>query len=227
MYSDNIVVKPIKGKVKVKVEHDDDSEPKIQLEAIEPEESCDVASADAHRKLLEEHKKTKAENSTMFFELQKKNERITTLQAQKNSLSDQLSSLKDENKVLVEESHQAKSELKTLKNENSQLTAVVRQLRKGIDESKRNEDLANDLAGAGSDEQGDETVDQSVDQADDQADDDVFEVEQLLKHRERKGKMQYFVRWVDFDSSHNCWVDEDNLCCAALLKEYRDKTNLK
>lgn len=223
MYNDNIVVKPIKGKVKVKVEHGDDTEPKIQLEAIEPEESRDVASADAHRKLLEEHKKTKAENSTMFFELQKKNEMIATLQAQKKSLSDQLSSLNDENKVLMEKNHQAKSELKALKNENSQLTAVVRQLRKGIDESKRNEDLANDLAEAASDE----AVDQSVDQADDQTDDDVFEVEQLLKHRKRKGKTQYFVRWVGFDSSHNCWVDENDLCCAALLKEYRDKKNLK
>lgn len=215
MYSENVTFKPIKGKVKEKVEHDDCTEPKVQLEAIESDESRDVASADAHRKLFEEHMKTKANNSAMFFDLQKKNEMIASLQAQNESLYGQLKSLKDENKVLMEESQKANADAKALKNENNRLTAVVKQLRKGIEGNERNASLGGELAGRANDE----IIDQS--------DSDVFEVEKLLNHRKRKGKTQYLVRWVGFGSSEDCWINENDLNCAALLKEYRNQKSLK
>lgn len=33
----------------------------------------------------------------------------------------------------------------------------------------------------------------------------------VLKSRMYKGKLQYYVKWRDFDNSHNQWLDADNL----------------
>ena len=37
---------------------------------------------------------------------------------------------------------------------------------------------------------------------------DVFEVEKVLKTRKRRGKKQYFVRWLGYSAKHDSWVDE-------------------
>ncbi len=33
----------------------------------------------------------------------------------------------------------------------------------------------------------------------------------VLKTRKRKGKLEYFVKWRDFDDSHNSWIPADNI----------------
>ena len=38
----------------------------------------------------------------------------------------------------------------------------------------------------------------------------MFLVEEVLKTRKRKGKKQYYVKWIGFDKEHNSWVNEDD-----------------
>lgn len=140
MFSDNALVKPVKGKVKIKVEPDDSNEPHIQLEAI------------------------------------------------------------DENKALMEEVEKVQTEFKSVKSENNHLTAVVDQLRKGIDQT--------------------ETIDQQKSD-DENSNNNSFEVEQLIKYRKKNRKPQFLVRWAD------SWVDEKNLNCRELLQNYYATKNLK
>lgn len=49
---------------------------------------------------------------------------------------------------------------------------------------------------------------------------DVFEVEKLLKHRMIKGKRSFLVRWENYSSKHDSWVNETDLHCENLLKNY-------
>lgn len=53
-----------------------------------------------------------------------------------------------------------------------------------------------------------------------------FEVEKLMKHRGRKGKREYFVRWKEFDECDDTWEREDNLFCPEILNKYKKKHKL-
>lgn len=44
-------------------------------------------------------------------------------------------------------------------------------------------------------------------------------VEKILKHNREKGKLKFCVRWEGYDSSHNSWVFEENIC-HILVEEY-------
>lgn len=49
----------------------------------------------------------------------------------------------------------------------------------------------------------------------------IFEVEKVLAHRQnRKGKLQFLLKWKGFPSSENTWEKEDNLNCRDLIEEY-------
>lgn len=201
MFSDNALVKPVKGKVKIKVEPDDSNEPHIQLEAIDENENQEAKNeATAYQKLLEEHMRSKKQISNMFFEMQKNKEMTASLQSEKKSLSDQLNSLRAGNKALMEEVEKVQTEFKSVKSENNHLTAVVDQLRKGIDQT--------------------ETIDQQKSD-DENSNNNSFEVEQLIKYRKKNRKPQFLVRWAD------SWVDEKNLNCRELLQNYYATKNLK
>lgn len=212
MYSNNVVALPIKETVNLKMENG--TELKIQSKVIGAVERRNIALSDAYRKLVEEQAKTEAEKNAMLFELQKKEEIIASLEAEKKSLTDQLNSLKAENIALMEENQQAKSEIMVVKSENNQLIGVISQLREGAD-GNNVQQLSND------------NNNQVSDKASDHANGDQFEVERLLKHRKRYGKTQYFLRWANFDCSHDSWVDENDLSCTKLLEEYHANRNTK
>lgn len=40
---------------------------------------------------------------------------------------------------------------------------------------------------------------------------DVFKVEKVIKERKFRGKVQYFVKWKGYDSSHNSWIDKKDI----------------
>ena len=48
----------------------------------------------------------------------------------------------------------------------------------------------------------------------------VFEVEEILYHREIAKTRQYFVSWVGYPESENSWINEDDMACSALLEDY-------
>lgn len=55
----------------------------------------------------------------------------------------------------------------------------------------------------------------------------TFEVEQLLKHRSRKGYREFYVRWKGYTDEHNTWEKEANLSCPAILNKYLKLKKLK
>lgn len=52
---------------------------------------------------------------------------------------------------------------------------------------------------------------------------DVYDVEEIRGDRMYRGKRQFFIKWVGYDSSENTWEDEANLFCEDLLAAYKEK----
>lgn len=48
-----------------------------------------------------------------------------------------------------------------------------------------------------------------------------YEVDSLIGHRKYRGRLQFLVRWKNYSSEDDRWVDEKNLNCPALLKNYK------
>ena len=42
---------------------------------------------------------------------------------------------------------------------------------------------------------------------------DVYEVGKILDKRGEKGKLEYLIKWKDFDQDYNTWEPEGNLDC--------------
>lgn len=53
-----------------------------------------------------------------------------------------------------------------------------------------------------------------------------FEVEELIRHKGRKGNRQYLVHWKKFSSEYDSWEHEKNLFCPKILSEYLKKNCL-
>ncbi|OHT15797.1 hypothetical protein TRFO_13805 [Tritrichomonas foetus] len=52
---------------------------------------------------------------------------------------------------------------------------------------------------------------------------ETYEVEAIINHRKKHGKIQYFLKWVGYPSSQNTWEFENNMNCPELIKEYWDR----
>jgi hypothetical protein len=47
-----------------------------------------------------------------------------------------------------------------------------------------------------------------------------FEVEKILNHRLKNGRLQYLMKWKSFDSEENSWEYDDDLQCPEMLAQY-------
>ncbi|KAK8893331.1 Chromobox protein 1 [Tritrichomonas musculus] len=57
-----------------------------------------------------------------------------------------------------------------------------------------------------------------------ESEDEAYEVEKIVNHRMKNGRLQYYLKWVGYESSENTWEYEDNLDnCPLLIKEYWEK----
>ena len=52
---------------------------------------------------------------------------------------------------------------------------------------------------------------------------DIYEVEKIIRHKDRSGIRYYEIKWKGYPESENTWEKESNLNCHTLLKEYLDK----
>lgn len=57
----------------------------------------------------------------------------------------------------------------------------------------------------------------------DMSDSEVYEVEAIVGHRRRKGKMYFRIRWVGYPPEDDTWEEEGNLMCPELVQDYLDK----
>ena len=54
-----------------------------------------------------------------------------------------------------------------------------------------------------------------------------YEVESILKHEDRDGKLYFLVKWVGFSKQENTWVPFDNLDdCQEILEAYCKKEGI-
>ena len=57
-------------------------------------------------------------------------------------------------------------------------------------------------------------------------DEKFFEVEKVLKHKGRKGKETYFVKWKNYNSSHNSWEPAENFHDKKVLRTWNNVKKL-
>ena len=53
-----------------------------------------------------------------------------------------------------------------------------------------------------------------------------YDVEKILKHRKRKGEMEYLVKWQGYGDKDNSWEPVVNLECRDLIAAYNKKQNI-
>lgn len=47
-----------------------------------------------------------------------------------------------------------------------------------------------------------------------------YEVEKIISHKFTRNKRSFLIRWKNYDSSHDLWIEENDLSCSKLLKKY-------
>lgn len=209
--------KPIDKKVKVKTENDIENILGIKLEspihsaptAPQAKIRPDAAWKREKQKLIEQMISLKSENLTIVRKLHENDAELNSVTLTKQALEHKLSEMQTDFGKKIEElqtrsqsandknARQEKT-ISDLKRENNLLVSQRKQLNA---ELARNEH-------------------QNEKQNSDDDDENVFEVESLLDDKVI-AENHYLVRWKGFDSSHDSWVRESNLCCPSILKTYK------
>merc|ERR1711990_474160 len=55
------------------------------------------------------------------------------------------------------------------------------------------------------------------------SDEENYEVEDIVNHRHRKGKVEYLIRWKNYNAEDDTWEPEENLDCPDKIKAYNKK----
>lgn len=173
----------------------------LETEIKSSYDQLNIVKAD-NKELL---KKVRETHTKIQIEMQKNTESTAVWQTEKKLLTNEMNNLKAENEALSKNAVQMQSQLKFVTSEKNHLAAVAKQLRKGIDSTKIN----------------DQKEMNESDDSKENSGDNSFGVEHLIKHRKKNRKTQFLVRWED------SWVDEKKLNCPKLLKKYYDLNNLK
>merc|ERR1712130_762499 len=53
-----------------------------------------------------------------------------------------------------------------------------------------------------------------------------FEVEEIVNHRFRKGKIQYLIRWKNYTPEDDTWEPKENLECPEKIEAYNKKAKV-
>lgn len=57
--------------------------------------------------------------------------------------------------------------------------------------------------------------------------DQIFDAEAITKKRERKGRVEYYVKWKGWSPKYNTWEPEENILDLRLIQQYERKQVLK
>lgn len=211
------------SKIRIKTEHDVEATLGIKKEKIvtatkaaAPAQKPIVKSNsrawnEEKQKLIDKIANLQSENQRTVLKLKEKEAECTSktlenqnLQQSFSALSNEHSSLRSELLNAKNESTASKNTISNLKSENRKLCAVIKQLKSGSANSNANHF------------------------GPDNAIDDLYEVEKLLAHKNKKDGVHYLVRWKNYSAEDDTWQKESDLQCPKILKEYkRTKMNQK
>lgn len=145
---------------------------------------------------------------------------LDKLKAEKAALIDQFISLKEKYQVLFYEHEESKSanenlkrQIEVLQNENTELKSSSdsnihrenKQLLAKVKQLRRSSFIPQKSTPVKREKESD------------------YEVEKIVKHRGKKGKREFLVRWKNFGKADDTWVKETDLSCPAILNEYKVK----
>lgn len=57
--------------------------------------------------------------------------------------------------------------------------------------------------------------------------DEIFEVEEILDERTRRGKSEFLIKWKGYGPEDNTWEREENILCVDMIKEFREQRERK
>ena len=55
----------------------------------------------------------------------------------------------------------------------------------------------------------------------------LFLVERILGQRERKGKLEYHIKWLGYDASHNSWEPQENILDEKLTEAWKQSQQVR
>lgn len=214
-YIGNIYVGAIDGMISVKEENDSSTTTNIVKYHVKSQNKTENVSSTvtSNNRMKTELTNLREKYNQAIFELQKSKETIEMFENEKNSLKlkfdgekecmiNQLNEsikLQNDKDVLLsdlrENQQKLSIEMKTLKKENNELRARLKQIQSSSSFNKQQKKNRNN-------------------------DNDVFDVEKLLDHKEKKSGRMFLVRWKGFGPDEDQWVSESNLQCPTLLKSY-------
>ena len=58
------------------------------------------------------------------------------------------------------------------------------------------------------------------------SDEENYEVEDIVNHRHKKGKVEYLIRWKGYTEKDDTWEPEENLDCPDKITAYNKKVIL-
>ena len=59
------------------------------------------------------------------------------------------------------------------------------------------------------------------------SDEENYEVEDIVNHRHKKGKVEYLIRWKGYTEKDDTWEPEENLDCPDKITAYNKKVTTR
>lgn len=160
-------------------------------------------------KLIQELADSKEENQNLFFEVQRQQKKITSLEEKVSNLNTQLSQISVER-------NEEKEQLQTnLANQEKRIEELIRE--RNSMQAKYKQLMSCTKSNHHS---------QKSNESNKEEEKDEYEVETILKHENRKGNRRFLIRWKNYSPSYDTWEKESNLNCPEILTKYLQSKGL-
>lgn len=159
---------------------------------------------------------------TLYFALQEKNRENDQLKIQIEKFKSDCLKLQKENEYL-KHVQQASNEVEhQLKRENNQLLAKIKQMKRdSLPKTTMEPTTPINTQKSSSARPELNKTPKTIKKRKLRNDLKEYEVESLIDHRKWRGKIQFLVRWKNYAEEEDRWIDEKNLNCPSLLKNYK------